>query len=125
MGYEIEFYKTENGRNPVNDFINSLQKKQISKILQDITLLQKFGSNLHYPYVDSIKGEKYKGLFELRTSSASNNFRVFYFVLIGNKAVLLHAIQKQTNKTPKKELDVALARMKEYKTRGAKDERRT
>ena len=36
MGYEIEFYETENGRMPVNDFIMSLQSKAIAKILHDL-----------------------------------------------------------------------------------------
>ncbi len=124
MGYEIEFYKTTNNRKPVEEFIKSLQVKQTAKILRDITLLQEKGSDLHYPYVDSIKGDKYDGLMELRTSHSSNIFRTFYFVIVKDektkqeKAVLLHAIQKKSPKTPKKELDIALARMKEYKSRG-------
>nr|MBP3282192.1 type II toxin-antitoxin system RelE/ParE family toxin [Treponema sp.] len=124
MGYEIEFYKTESGRNPVAEFIRSLQKKQYARIVQDMTLLQTMGSDLHYPYVDFIRGDKYKGLMELRTKQANNIFRTFYFVVIkdesenSEKAVLLHAIQKKTDKTPKKELETALARMKDYKSRG-------
>ena len=124
MGYKIEFYKTESGRAPVGDFIKSLQKNQGAKVVHDITLLQEKGSELHYPYVDSIKGEKYSGLMELRTKQANNIFRTFYFVVVKNcetkeeKAVLLHAIQKKTDKTPKKELETALARMKDYKSRG-------
>ena len=124
MGYKIEFYKTESGRAPVGDFIKSLQKKQGAKVVHDIELLQEKGSELHYPYVDSIKGEKYSGLMELRTKLANNIFRTFYFVVVRNceteeeKAVLLHAMQKKTDKTPKKELETALARMKEYKSRG-------
>jgi phage-related protein len=31
-----------------------------------------------------------------------------------NKAVLLHGIVKKKKKTPKKELDIAMERMKEY-----------
>lgn len=124
MGYEIKFYITESGRNPVKEFMLSLQKKQYAKIVQDMTLLQEMGAALHYPYVDSIKGDKYAGLMELRTKQASNIFRTFYFVVVKDeetkteKAVLLHAIQKKTDKTPKKELETALARMKEYKSRG-------
>ena len=124
MGYEIKFYKTENGRKPVEEFIKSLQKNQSAKVLKDIKLLKEIGINLHYPYVDSIKGDKYNGLMELRTKQSNNIFRTFYFVIVKDdetkteKAVLLHAIQKKTNKTPKKELDTALARMKDYKSRG-------
>lgn len=124
MGYEIEFYKTESGRKPVEDFIQSLQEKQTAKILRDITLLQGKGSDLRYPYVDCIKGDRYAGLMELRTKQAGGIFRTFYFVIVKDfetkkeKAVLLHAIQKKTNKTPKRELETALARMKDYKSRG-------
>ncbi len=124
MGYEIEFYKTGSGKVPVEEFIKSLQEKQVAKVLRDISLLESKGSDLYYPYVDSIKGDKYDGLMELRTQQASNIFRTFYFVVVkdeetkAEKAVLLHAIQKKTNKTPKKELETALARMKEYKERG-------
>ena len=32
MGYEIEFYKTENGSNPIFEFINSLQANQTAKV---------------------------------------------------------------------------------------------
>lgn len=123
MGYEIEFYKTESGRDPVSDFIKTLDKKHAAKIYQNIGMLRDFGADLHFPYVVSIKGDKYKGLMELRTIQAKNIFRTFYFVIVKDskkkieKAVLLHAIQKKTNRTPKKELDVALARMKEYKAR--------
>lgn len=124
MGYEIEFYKTESGRIPVEEFIYSLQEKQSAKVVKDIRLLKEMGASLYYPYVDSIKGEKYAGLMELRTRQSNNIFRTFYFVVVkdeetkAEKAVLLHAIQKKTDKTPKKELETALARMKDYKSRG-------
>ena len=126
MGFELEFYSTENGKQPVVDFIKSLSAKDSAKVLRDLDLLQEFGYNLHFPYVDTIKGDKYKGLLELRTKLASNIFRVFYFVLLcdsgsqTHRAVLLHGIQKKTNKTPKKELEIALERMKNYLSRGKK-----
>lgn len=123
MGYEIEFYKTERGRSPVEEFIKSLQVKHAAKVVKDIRLLKDMGEELHYPYVDFIKGDKYDGLMELRTKQSNNIFRTFYFVIEKKekarelKAVLLHAIQKKTDKTPKKELETALARMKDYKSR--------
>lgn len=117
---EIEFYKTESGRVPVDEFLKGLSIKQSAKIYQSIKLLKDFGNELHYPYVESIKGEKYKGLMELRTKAVDGIFRIFYFVIVENKAVLLHAIQKKTDKTPQKELETALARMKEYRAREVK-----
>jgi len=40
--------------------------------------------------------------------------RIFFFLYKGNNAILLHGIFKKKQKTPSKELDVALERMKEY-----------
>ena len=117
MEYEIEFYETEKGRSPVNDFLNKLQDKQKAKVLQDIEQLRLVGSDLHFPRIDFVKGDKYKGLMELRTKYSTDIFRIFYFMIVNNKAVLLHAFQKKTQKTPSKELDTALARMKDYRTR--------
>ena len=123
VGYEIDFYTTETGRIPVDEFIQSLQSKHKAKVLHDIDLLMEFGSDLHYPYVDSIKGDRYKGLMELRTKHSSNIFRVLYFVIFKDEetkretAMLLHGFQKKTDKTPKKELETALARMKDQESR--------
>ena len=114
MRYNVELYETAGGKTPVLDFIVSLNPKQQAKIYREIDLLEKFGNELHYPHVDTIKGERYKDLWELRIELASNIFRIFYFVPRHNNAVLLHGIVKKKPKTPRKELDVALDRMKEY-----------
>jgi len=63
--------------------------------------------------VDTVKGDKYKGLWELRIEFASNIFRVFYFLPQKDCVILLHGFTKKKQKTPPKELDVALERMKE------------
>lgn len=105
-----------------NSFIH-FKKSSRQRSLKVIRLLKEMGASLYYPYVDSIKGEKYAGLMKLRTRQSNNIFRTFYFVVVkdeetkAEKAVLLHAIQKKTDKTPKKELETALARMKDYKSR--------
>ncbi|MCL2722655.1 MAG: type II toxin-antitoxin system RelE/ParE family toxin [Treponema sp.] len=114
MEYRVEMYEKEGGKMPVVDFIQGLEVKKQAKVAREIDLLEKFGSELHYPHVDSIKGEKYKGLLELRIEFASNIFRIFFFLPSINNAILLHGIVKKKQKTPKKELDVALERMKDY-----------
>jgi len=114
MEYEVELYEKEDGKTPVLEFILGLNSKQQAKIYREIDLLEKFGNELHYPHVDIIKGKKYVDLWELRIEFASNNFRIFYFLPQNNKTVLLHGIIKKKQKTPKKELETALERMKEY-----------
>ena len=114
MKYNVEMYEKVDSKVPVLEFILKLQPKQQAKIYREIDLLEKFGNELHFPHVDTVKGDKYNGLWELRIEFASNIFRIFYFFPKENLAILLHGIVKKKQKTPKKELDVALERMKEY-----------
>lgn len=55
------------------------------------------------------------GLFELRLKAAEGIARVFYCTLVGRRIVMLHQFTKKSEKTPRKELEVARQRMKEVK----------
>ena len=66
MDWQVEFYKKESGAIPVLDFLLTLNPKMRAKAFSEIELLKKHGTNLKEPYVKSISGEKYSGLFELR-----------------------------------------------------------
>ena len=114
MEYEVELYEKTNKEVPVLDFILSLNPKQQAKIFREIELLRKFGSELGFPHVRKIKGEKYSVLWELRVKLASDSFRIIYFMYYQNISILLHGFKKKTGKTPLKELEIALNRMKEY-----------
>ena len=67
------------------------------------------------PYVKSLTG--YRKLFEIRMKGRSNTHRIFYFAYTGRKFILLHGFTKKTEKTPQKEIDIALKRMQEYISR--------
>lgn len=120
MRCTVDFYVSENGNTPVKDFVYSLHEEQISRILRDLDLLEEYGSDLHFPHSSQIEGKRYKGMRELRTKTADGIFRIFYFFVIGSKCILLHGFQKKTQKTPKKELETALERMKDWKRRNEK-----
>ena len=106
---------------PVLDFILSLNPKQQAKIYREIELLKKFGTKLQFPHVRKIQGKKYKELWELRVKFASDLFRIIFFMYHQNVSILLHGFKKKAGKTPPKELEIALNRMKEYRER-KKDE---
>jgi phage-related protein len=55
------------------------------------------------------------GLLELRLKGAEGIARVFYCTQVGRRIVMLHSFVKKTNRTPKRELEIALNRMKEVK----------
>jgi len=121
MEWQIEYYKKENGDIPVLEYLLSLESKLRAKAFSEIELLQKHGSSLREPYVKSIKGDKYKGLFELRVKFSSDISRIFYFCYCNNTFVLLNGFTKKSEKTSIRELDKALLYKKDYERR-CKDE---
>ncbi len=68
-----------------------------------------FGPNLGMPFTRSM-GE---GLFEIRARSKEGIGRAFFCTAVEHKIVILHAFIKKTNKTPRKELNIARKRLSE------------
>ena len=97
MDWEIEYYQKENGEIPVEDFLLTLNPKLRAKAYSDIMLLIRLGINIRAPYSTPIKGDKYKGIFELRTKFSSDITRIFFFLFDKNKFVLLHGFVKKGN----------------------------
>ncbi len=71
-----------------------------------------FGPNLGMPFTRSIG----KGLFEIRARSKEGIGRAFFCTIVDQRIVILHAFVKKSQKTPKKELDIARRRMNDVKT---------
>ena len=89
----------------VEEFIRSLEKLAIAKVVRTIDLLETFGNNLGMPHSKKV-AEK---LFELRISGRQE-IRIFYTFHKGS-ACLLHGFIKKSRKTPQRELNNALARL--------------
>lgn len=53
-----------------------------------------------------------KGLYELRFSSRSGEYRVFYYVKVREAIYVIHAIQKKTQKLERKTVDLLRARIR-------------
>lgn len=53
------------------------------------------------------------GLFEIRAKAEEGIGRAFFCTMVGRKIIILHSFIKKTDKTPKRELDIALTRQKE------------
>lgn len=117
MDWQVEYYKKENGKIPVVEYLLTLNAKMRAKAFSEIELLEKHGTALREPYSKPIKGEKYKDLFELRIKFSSDISRIFYFTFKNNTFVLLHGFTKKSDKTPEKELDKALRYKEDYERR--------
>lgn len=62
---------------------------------------------------ESKKMAGYKNLFELRVR-LFGQWRAFYCYLQNNEIIILHAVQKKTQKTEKRSIETAVRRSKHY-----------
>ena len=69
------------------------------------------GPNLGEPHTKAF-GD---GLFELRLKGAEGIARVFFCTLVGKRIVMLHSFIKKSERTPRREREIAETRMKEVK----------
>lgn len=106
MDWNIFLFKTNRGEKPIKEFIQSLSPSSIAKITHTIDLLKEYGSFLNMPHSKKIANN----LYELRIRG-KQEIRIFY-IFKGKDIYLLHAFQKKSQKTPSKELKIALERMK-------------
>jgi len=94
----------------LENWLNDIPKDIKARIINIIDLLIEYGpQNVREPYVKHIRGK----LFEIRAKGKDGIARVFYFTMTGQRIVLIHGFIKKTQKTPKKELETAILRMKE------------
>ena len=108
MEWKIDFYKCE-GTSPVEEWLLAIDKSARSKLMRNIGLLKSYGLELKMPYVRPI-GHK---LFEVRAKDSKGIYRILYFAYAGKKFVMLHGFTKKTQKTPNKEITIAMSRMEE------------
>ena len=73
------------------------------------------GPNLGEPHTKAF-GD---GLFELRLKGAEGIARVFFCTLLGKRIVILHSFIKKSERTPLREREIAVTRMKEIKRASA------
>lgn len=106
---EVVFYATENGNEPVREWLRALQKNDKKSIGEDIKTVQ-FGWPIGMPVVRKLGSS----LWEIRTTLEQGIARVV-FTVFQNEIVLLHGFIKKSQKMPKEDLDLAKKRMKNLK----------
>ena len=116
--YNIDFYQTLSGHSDVFEFLEDLRTKahsskdsriQYKQVTRYIQLLEDNGTNLPIEVV------KYLGedIWELRPGFN----RILFFYYDNGTYVLLHHFRKQTQKTPRREIDQAISEMNDYMSR--------
>lgn len=111
----IEFYKCEN-RSPVDDFLEDLNDKQISKVFWTMKLVREMPS-VGGQYLKKLVNTD--DLWEIRIQHAGNVFRLLGFFATHDHFMIVHAFAKKTQKTPQREIALAEQRKKEYENRNS------
>ncbi len=107
MTWKVLFFQTARGDSPVKEFLQEQDKTTYMKLIHAIELLENGGPFLKPPYIKKLQNK----LYELRISG-NVAIRIFYTIING-EYYLLHAFKKKTQKTPSKEIKIALDRMRE------------
>jgi phage-related protein len=102
------FYESALGRRPVREWILGLTLEDRRLVGRDIQKVE-FGWPLGMPYCRSL-GD---GLWEVRSGLTGGRIGRVIFCVARERMVLLHSLVKKTQKTPARDLRLALKRMKE------------
>ncbi len=113
MHISIDFYTLEDGRKPAKDFLDGLDQKMRAKMVRTIELLEKNGPDLRNPYSEYLED----GIFELRAKVGSDISRELYFFFYDKKAILTNGFLKKSQKTPRKQLELAKKYKRDYEER--------
>ena len=109
------YFRAADGREPVRDFIRSLDVKRRAVLLNQLGRLNDLSDtqpHLPFPHSSQIEGE----LRELRCHVGSELYRVLYRRSAG-LIVLLHVFRKKTGKIPPAEIKIAHERWDDFKAR--------
>ncbi len=104
----VQFFQTAAGKEPVRDWLRTLDVEDRQTIGQDLMRVQ-IGWPIGMPLVRSLKD----GLWELRSDLQSNKTSRLLLCFHQSQLIVLHGFIKKTQKTPASDLDLARRRMME------------
>jgi phage-related protein len=102
------FFQLSSGREPVREWLKSLQEEDRKVIGEDIKDVE-FSWPIGMPLCRSLG----KGLWEVRSDLSGGRIARVVFCIARSQMVLLHGFIKKTQKTPAADLEVALKRKKD------------
>ncbi len=108
--WSVVFYVDEQGNEPIKEFLESLDLKTQARFDWSIEQLRIRNITAKEPLVRHLQDK----VWELREESSTSIDRLLYFFFTGRQIVFLHGFQKKTQKTPSREINLALKRMKDF-----------
>ena len=102
----VHFFLDHRGKNPVGDFLDDNKNTKIKAAIIIKNIIE-FGLTSATPHLKKLSGLP---LWEIRLLGKDST-RILYANKIKGEIILLHAFKKKTNKTPTKEINIALKRL--------------
>ena len=119
--FNVFYYKDKSGKSLIEEYLRELTAKtdkdsriKANKILDYIEYLAEHGQQAREPYAKHLDGD----IWELRPIRD----RILYAAWDGNSFILLHLFKKDTQKTPRREIEQAKLNLADYKERGNDNE---
>lgn len=109
--WKVIYYSYSSGSNPVKEFLDANPKAKV-KAFRIFFNIQEYGLTSVIPHIKKLAGTP---LWEIRILGEDST-RILYITREVKQIFLLHAFVKKTNKTPLKEINIALKRLKESLT---------
>lgn len=117
MNRTVIFYKTADGKCPVQDFLDALPGKAAQKVVWMLRLLEDLGI-LPAAYFKKLTGTE--DIWECRIQYGSNTYRIFCFFDSHAVVILTNGFEKKRMKTPKQEIEKAESYRRDYLKRKGK-----
>ena len=109
--WRVIYYISSSGESPVKQLLDNNLKAKV-KALRIFSNIEEYGLLSVIPHIKKLAGTP---LWEIRILGV-DSVRILYVTREAKQVLLLHAFIKKTNKTPSKEVNIALTRLKEVLT---------
>lgn len=107
------YYQDSHGKCEVKNFIHSLSDVSKDKVFRAIKPLTEFGLGSHLLNTKKLAGTP---LWEVRVLG-KDSIRIFFAVVVNDIVLILHGFMKKTQKTPARDINLAVKRLENWKLR--------
>ena len=114
MDFTVEFYETESGACPMQDFLEDLKVTDPDDFAAVIAGLAKLRNRQYHR--EPLSKALGNGLFEMRHVGKLNT-RIIWFFMKNRRIVALHGIRNKGQAIPARDLDTAMERMHDWRRR--------
>jgi phage-related protein len=114
MEFSVEFYVTDSGQSPVQEFLLEIKTSDRDDFVAVAAGLEKLRHRQYHrePLTKALTD----GLFELRHVGKLNT-RVLWFFMKGRRIIAVHGIRNKGQAIPTRDLETARARMRDWMER--------